>query len=74
MEFFFFAILIVAVTILFAIMSYFYKYVSLPTENKNNHFPSKDESTALITEDNDSNTGNESEIEDQFDNKNEGSF
>ena len=72
MEFFFFAILIGAITFLFAIMSFFYKYVSLPTEIKNNNFQPKDESTALITEDHDSNTGNASETDDQLDNKNEG--
>lgn len=40
--------------------------MNLPTENKN---APKDESTALITEDNDSNTGNASETDDEFDNK-----
>lgn len=50
-EFFFFAILIAAVAVLFAVMSYFYKYVDLSdrgqsTENSTDS--PKDETSALI--------------------------
>jgi len=50
-EFFFFAVLIGAVTILFAIMSFFYKYVSLQSDRNQVVTDPKDESTALISND-----------------------
>jgi hypothetical protein len=48
-EFFFFAVAIGAVTVIFAIMTFFYKYVELnspPVESAN---PSHEESKALIS-------------------------
>ena len=51
-EFFFFAACIGAVAILFAVMSFFYKYVDLSTYNQpqddSSHDVSSDETSALI--------------------------
>ena len=49
-EFFFFAILIGIVTLIFAIMSYFYKYVSIAEETGSIPGNEQDESAALIPE------------------------
>ncbi len=50
LEFFFFAILIGAITLIFAVMTIFYKYVDIP--NAQNDKPENDERTGLISEEN----------------------
>lgn len=64
-EFFFFAVLIGVITLLFAIMSYFYKYGTSQEGDKISHDGQKDESTALIPEGDTGNniTGKEDEAE-----------
>lgn len=64
LEFFFFAILIGAVTILFAIMAFFYKYVTLSDKKDDSQKTDDiDESAALITEDENTKTYDETGTE-----------
>ena len=48
MEFFFFAILIAAVALLFAIMSCFFKYVDHKSKIEENHSSDRDETSSLL--------------------------
>ena len=62
-EFFFFAILIGVITLLFSIMSYFFKYVDVSKAQDSGRLSpdEKDESTALIPEKNENETASDEE-------------